>query len=471
MIWIFNIGVFGFGILFYSVVLNGIIGCISFQIWKIFKRIWQKNGAYGLLYNLLKIVILLFVIPFGWCYVTLSTYRMDAEVRYYWYPWVNSYVAFILFGLFVTWIVGAIYHLRKYIHEKISLRNIRIVGRKVTDKELEKLYKTLSLSKYTKKKIPIVVCHGLYSPMVTGIFRRYIYLPDHNYDTATLKIILSHELTHVQHKDLLFKNLCALITIAYWFIPLFNKIFREYDGWSEVLCDMDLCVNNNNVWTAKQYYTVLINEIERSGTQNFKMCSALYETENTLKWRVESMKNYREMRGKPKLLAALLAATFLFSCPATVFAASNTAKLGLDEVYEYSFESYDESNISQAEYSDSAMEKYGNVLDDGDVLVIEVNPYGRATQGSYTWDIAKGSKVIVTNVSLKKGQTLSMGVSITSGSGPVDAGLVLDTTKRYVTFNSSGVHNFEIKEDGKYKLFVENKSGAKITVDFNYFTV
>lgn len=117
------------------------------------------------------------------------------------------------------------------------------------------------------------------------------------------------------------------------------------------------------------------------------------------------------------------------------------------------------------------MEKYGSVLDDGDVLVIEVNPYGRATQGSYTWDIAKGSKVIVTNVSLKKGQTLSMGVSITSGSGPVDAGLVLDTTKRYVTFNSSGVHNFEIKEDGKYKLFVENKSGAKITVDFNYFTV
>ena len=82
MIWIFNIGVFGFGILFYSVVLNGIIGCISFQIWKNFKRIWQKNGAYGLLYNLLKIVILLFVIPFGWCYVTLSTYRMDTEVRY-----------------------------------------------------------------------------------------------------------------------------------------------------------------------------------------------------------------------------------------------------------------------------------------------------------------------------------------------------------------------------------------------------
>ena len=285
-----------------------------------------------MLYNFLKIVIALFLVPFGWFYITLKNYNFNTGISYDWYPWINFKIAVFLFLLFVVWLLGAIYHLQEYMKEKMRLRNIRMLGIVLDDEKLDKIYLELPETVHYKKKIPIVICRGLHVPMVTGIFKKYIYLPDYQYDPETLKIILSHELTHVYHKDLLFKNLSAVITIAYWFWPFFRKLFQEYDGWSEVICDMELCMESRAKWTAKQYYSVLLREIEKSGTQNFKMCSALYETKNTMKWRVESVKNYYEMKEKSKLLACIFAVVFGVSCPATVFAAGNIALMTIAAV-------------------------------------------------------------------------------------------------------------------------------------------
>lgn len=468
MNWIFNFGISGFCIVFYTVILNGAIGGITFQFWKLFKIIWRKRGTYRLLYNFLKIVIALFLVPFGWFYITLKNYNFNTGISYDWYPWINFKIAVFLFLLFVVWLLGAIYHLQEYMKEKMRLRNIRMLGIVLDDEKLDKIYLELPETVHYKKKIPIVICRGLHVPMVTGIFKKYIYLPDYQYDPETLKIILSHELTHVYHKDLLFKNLSAVITIAYWFWPFFRKLFQEYDGWSEVICDMELCMESRAKWTAKQYYSVLLREIEKSGTQNFKMCSALYETKNTMKWRVESVKNYHEMKEKSKLLACIFAVVFGVSCPATVFAAGNIAEYGLNEIYEGSMVEIRESS-EQPEYVDSLVEQYESVLDDTDIMTIEVTPQGSATSGSYTWEIEKGSRVSLSSVSLKKGQTVAMGISFSSGSGPVAMGIIKGTTKRSVSLDSNGMHNFEIKEDGIYKLYVENKSNGKIKVDFNYF--
>ena len=40
-----------------------------------------------------------------------------------------------------------------------------------------------------------------------------------------------------------------------------------------------------------------------------------------------------------------------------------------------------------------------------------------------------------------------------------------------MTLDANGMHNFEIKEDDTYKLYVKNKSDEKIMVDFMYFVL
>lgn len=90
---------------------------------------------------------------------------------------------------------------------------------------------------------------------------------------------------------------------------------------------------------------------------------------------------------------------------------------------------------------------------------------------SYTWEIDKESRNVIIDIFLKKGQTVTMGVSFSSESGVIDMGVIKGTEKRYVTLDANGMHNFEIKEDDTYKLYVKNKSDEKIMVDFMYFVL
>lgn len=470
MNWIFNFGISGFCIIFYTVIVNGIVGGIAFQLWKLFRILWQKKGTYGFLYHFLKIVLVLFVIPFGWFYITLKNYDFSTGISYDWYPWVNFRIAAFLFVLFMIWLTGAIYHLQEYMKEKMHLRNIRLLGKQLDKEKLNLVYSELPESVHYKKRIPIIICPGIHAPMVTGIIKKYIFIPNDQYDSETLKIILSHELTHVYHKDLLFKNVSAIIAVTYWFCPFIRKLFQEYDGWSEVICDMDLCIGKHANWTAKQYYSVLVKEMEKSGTQNYKMCSALYETESTLKWRVASVKNHHEMRGKQKWMACVLALIFGICCPVAVVATGNIVKYSLSRIYDGSMTSIQES-IEQPEYEDSLAEQYRDILDDEDIIIKEITPTNSSANGSYTWEIDKESRNVVLNIALEKGQTVIMGVSFSSESGVIDMGVMKGTAARYVTLEANGMHNFEIKEDGTYKLYVENKSNEKIIVDFTYFVL
>lgn len=113
-----------------------------------------------MLYNFLKIVIALFLVPFGWCYITLKNYNFNTGISYNWYPWINFKIAVFLFLLFVVWLLGAIYHLQEYMKEKMRLRNIRMLGIVLDDEKLDKIYLELPETVHYKKKIPIVICRG-----------------------------------------------------------------------------------------------------------------------------------------------------------------------------------------------------------------------------------------------------------------------------------------------------------------------
>ena len=61
-----------------------------------------------------------------------------------------------------------------------------------------------------------------------------------------------------------------------------------------------------------------------------------------------------------------------------------------------------------------------------------------------------------------------MRVKITSGTGPVDMGLIRDTSKRYIAVMKDESHIFKIDKSGLYKFYVENKGAGKITVEYTY---
>lgn len=456
MSWIFKYGVSAFSVLCYIVILNGICGWIGFGIWNCLKRIWERNGQYEILYYCLKIVILLFILPLGWIMIVSRNQMLGSNITYNWYPWTNSKMAVFLTSVFVIWFLGASKNFMEYAFEKKYLRQLEGMGELLTEQEKAKLVNN-SLS-------AVYICSDIYSPMVSGVFRKKLYLPQNDYDAFTLDVIIEHELTHLRHHDLLYKNMCALITIIYWFCPWVQIIFKEYDCWSEELCDMELCIGKNAKWTAKEYYSVIFTEIKKCKERKLKRCAALFEDQNTVEWRLKTMKYYHNVKSRKKWLCGALVCIFLFSCPATALASGNGVETGLNNIYNSTITEIEEP-LTMDGFNTSP--EITEELDENSNTVVISRPLTRGAS-TYTWTIKKGQRYVVNNISLKEGDQVNMRVKITSGTGPADMGIIRDTSKRYVSVMKDESHIFKIDKKGLYNFFVENKGPGEITVEYTY---
>lgn len=451
---IFEYGVTVFSVLCYIVLLNGICGWAGFGIWSCLKRIWERKGQYKILYGCLKIVILLFVIPSGWLMISSRNWLIGTNVTYNGYPWVNTQIAAVLTGIFALWLLGAAKNFREYVLEKRYLRRLEGMGYILAEQEGGR-----------DQSFPkIYLCPGIYSPMISGIFRKKLYFPQREYTSYAKEIIMEHELTHLRNHDLLFKNLCAVITVLYWFCPWVKYIFREYDCWSEEICDMELCIGKNARWSAKEYYSVIFSEIEHGSARKLKSCSALFENQNTIEWRIKAMKHFYSVPKRNRWSSIILACVFVLSCPVTAFAAGNVAERGLDNIYRFTISETREP-ITMEGFSTSR--EIVEELDENNNTVVTPHSVTRGA-GTYTWTMPKGQRRIVNNISLKEGDQVNMRVKITSGEGPVDMGMIRDTSKRYISVMKDESYIFKIDKSGVYSFYVENKSSGEVTVEYTY---
>ena len=81
------------------------------------------------------------------------------------------------------------------------------------------------------------------SPMTVGIFRPVILLPQRDYSPKDLCHILRHELTHCKRRDVLYKQLFALVQTIHWFNPVVWFLSRTACQDMEIACDNEAVKN------------------------------------------------------------------------------------------------------------------------------------------------------------------------------------------------------------------------------------
>lgn len=75
------------------------------------------------------------------------------------------------------------------------------------------------------------------SPILIGLFRPILYLPDIELTEPELHDILIHEMTHRKRRDLLYKWLAMIVRALHWFNPLVYLITRQIEEECEISCD------------------------------------------------------------------------------------------------------------------------------------------------------------------------------------------------------------------------------------------
>ncbi|BDF35212.1 hypothetical protein CE91St62_32740 [Lachnospiraceae bacterium] len=126
-----------------------------------------------------------------------------------------------------------------------------------------------------RRKVRVLVCPELSSALTYGVFRPVILLPttmDWN-DTDNLSYVLSHELEHIRHFDVLWKWISAIALSLSWYNPMVWAMHILLGRDLELHCDE--CVLKKQGITKKsktEYALALLSLAEEKGT-TFSMLS------------------------------------------------------------------------------------------------------------------------------------------------------------------------------------------------------
>lgn len=109
----------------------------------------------------------------------------------------------------------------------------------VTDGEAIRAFNQMGDRLNLHRRPRLLVCQGLKVPMLTGLLRPAILLPQEGVSGEALGFSLLHELTHYRRRDIWLKTLAMWANALHWFNPLAWYMVRLVERDTELACDED----------------------------------------------------------------------------------------------------------------------------------------------------------------------------------------------------------------------------------------
>lgn len=101
------------------------------------------------------------------------------------------------------------------------------------------------------------------TPMLIGVWRAALILPEVELDERELRLIFRHELIHFKRKDLWIKALALLVCSIHWFNPAVYGWRKHLDRYMEMSCDQEV-VAGIPEQERRFYGETILNVLERS---------------------------------------------------------------------------------------------------------------------------------------------------------------------------------------------------------------
>ena len=165
--------------------------------------------------------------------------------------------------LTLVWIVGmaamliwtVVSHLR-------FVRYIRRWSKPMEDPDAIRMYNQLGDQLGLDRRPNLRICAGLKAPMLAGIFRPRLLLPENPPQGDELRYTLVHELTHFRRRDIWLKGIALLTNIVHWFNPFMWYMVRLVERDTELACD-EAALRQLPAEDHAAYGRTILNAVER----------------------------------------------------------------------------------------------------------------------------------------------------------------------------------------------------------------
>ena len=256
---------------------------------------------------------------------------------------------FSLLGKFsiVIWLAGAIFVFSKYMIEYAKFcKYLKRWSMPVEDEEIIRIFKLTKLKlDIENKDIGLIRSKYVSTPMLTGLIRPVVVIPEKEIEKIDMKLIIEHELTHYKHKDLYVNLLSILVLCLHWFNPIVYYCIPAIQGDGELYCD-ETVLKNKNMNYRKTYGKMIINMIPTISSKQVALSTCFYSKKLSVKRRlINIMKNNTKMKKISTLsIATILGATIL-SGSFMSFAANNSY-IGVEKAKSIALKDAGVSNVT-----------------------------------------------------------------------------------------------------------------------------
>lgn len=136
------------------------------------------------------------------------------------------------------WLLGVLgwitYHYASFLRFK---RKIFRTSLSMEDSKAHEQLQECKASMGISKTIPLLSNELIDTPMLTGLLRPCLIMPEVELNNQELEVIFRHELIHFKRKDLWLKAGAFLVNGIHWFNPLVYRLVRHMNELCELSCD------------------------------------------------------------------------------------------------------------------------------------------------------------------------------------------------------------------------------------------
>lgn len=442
---------------FYYLLLNSLVGMLTFFVWRFFFYFLRGRLAARTGYRALKLVLALFLCP-----VTLLLFLRDPARGATVVPFADAItpaIYSVLLILFFFWAAGALLTLAVLLRALIRFRREALSGgARLTDPLCLRVLELVKIRLGIRCGVLLYSCDRLSIPLVCGVLHPAIYLPDRPMDERELTVILTHELMHVKHRDLLCKHLTLLLRVVFWFHPAARSLEATFSGWSEFYCDEAACRAGKGLFTAKEYFVTLLNYSCKEQSA-YRLTSSLCEYRDDMENRLASLSRRPASGKKAGLFSAIFSACFL----AAGFLLILSANRALNGAYAFWYQSTSEIRQETVQYVNEPENEVSTLLSPYVEAVRETEVPSCGGTQTIQWEVPANSTKKATSVSLLAGQKVSVNLQISPGSSCYTGLLMPLGTTRALTAEDNILHVFTAPSDGDYAFFITNPTGETLT--------
>lgn len=226
--------------------------------------------------------------------------------------------------LMLIWLAGmVVFTLYQIVNYNTFRKSVKRWSKPVTDENTIRIFNEIKSSLNESRSLDFRICKSVSTPMVFGIIKPKLLLPDYDYTERELAVILRHEMVHFKRNDIWYKLILVIANGINWFNPLVYVMVNAANKDIELACDAEV-VKEHDMAYRRSYCEAILTVVHNKKCASRPLSTCFIISRKVIQERFKDILDLKKKR-KGVGLFIIVALSVIISGGAVTFATEKAA--------------------------------------------------------------------------------------------------------------------------------------------------